>query len=216
MRANGLALAGSFLFSAPASAAGAALAAKPRLAGGAAGIPTACITGKGALVTGSAAGTPVALPPAGSGYVLKTNTSCPEGLEWDYVGATCSALRDNCEVFSTGSFQLRASCDTRNFQIRSSILVPTRTCVTWTNSGCSSCISFASFMGYCPVFLCQNKTLTSTWVELAPSYSFAAHGNVQTAMICINDPGNFQAAWCFVGIIGSGYNNNILCVTRLY
>ncbi len=46
-------------------------------------IPCACITGKGALVTGTAAGTPVALPVGTTdGYSLVVCAACTEGITW--------------------------------------------------------------------------------------------------------------------------------------
>ena len=48
----------------------------------AAAIPCSAVTGKGAIVTGSAAGTPVALPVGTNGQVLLANSACAAGLEW--------------------------------------------------------------------------------------------------------------------------------------
>ena len=45
-------------------------------------IPSACITGKGALITGSVPGIPSTLPVGANGYVLSANSSCLLGLEW--------------------------------------------------------------------------------------------------------------------------------------
>jgi microcystin-dependent protein len=46
------------------------------------GIPCACITGKGALVTGTAADTPVAIPVGTDGQALVACAACPTGLTW--------------------------------------------------------------------------------------------------------------------------------------
>ena len=50
--------------------------------GGGGGIPCSTITGKGALVTGTAASTPVALAVGTDGYVLTACAACTEGLTW--------------------------------------------------------------------------------------------------------------------------------------
>lgn len=49
---------------------------------GGGGIPCACITGKGALITGSSANNPSPLPIGEDGYVLVAHQSCPLGLDW--------------------------------------------------------------------------------------------------------------------------------------
>jgi len=46
------------------------------------GIPCACITGQGALITGTAASTPVALSVGTAGQVLTVDLTCSEGLKW--------------------------------------------------------------------------------------------------------------------------------------
>ena len=60
---------------ADATANAAALAANQR-------IPCACITGKGALLTGTGAGIPVALPVGTDGQVLRACAACASGLAW--------------------------------------------------------------------------------------------------------------------------------------
>jgi hypothetical protein len=59
---------------------------------GAAAIPCACITGKGALITGTAASTVVALPVGVNGQVLAVDSTCLSGLKWTApapAGVTC-------------------------------------------------------------------------------------------------------------------------------
>ena len=46
------------------------------------GIPCACITAKGALVTGTSANTPTALPAGTNGQILVANSACSSGLAW--------------------------------------------------------------------------------------------------------------------------------------
>jgi hypothetical protein len=48
-------------------------------------IPKSCVTGQGALITGTAASTPVALPLGTDGYVLTACTACATGLYWASV-----------------------------------------------------------------------------------------------------------------------------------
>jgi microcystin-dependent protein len=52
-------------------------------------IPCACITGKGALVTGTAPNTPVALPAGTDGQILYANSACTPGLTWGAGPVTC-------------------------------------------------------------------------------------------------------------------------------
>ena len=63
-----------------------------------AGIPCACITGKGALVTGTAASTPVALTVGANGLVLTADSACTSGLKW----AAASGGSVTCIATGTG------------------------------------------------------------------------------------------------------------------
>ena len=54
-------------------------------------IPKTCITGKGALVTGSAASTPVAIPAGADGQVLYACSGSATGLCWSSVPAVAQA-----------------------------------------------------------------------------------------------------------------------------
>ncbi len=49
---------------------------------GAAAIPCSAVTGKGAIITGTASGVPTALPVGTNGQVLVANSACATGLEW--------------------------------------------------------------------------------------------------------------------------------------
>lgn len=53
-----------------------------------AAIPKSCITGLGSLVTGTAANTPVALPPGADGTILTACSTCATGLYWATGGVT--------------------------------------------------------------------------------------------------------------------------------
>jgi hypothetical protein len=68
-------------------------------------IPCACITGKGALVTGTAPDSPVAFPVGANGQVLTACSSSPSGLCWitsQTSGIPCSAITGKGSIL-TGS-----------------------------------------------------------------------------------------------------------------
>jgi hypothetical protein len=68
---------------------------------------------------------------------------------------------------------------------------------------------------------CQNTTLdtgryvctlSTTRVNIN-AWDFTSQGAVQNATICYGDP--VTAAYCVGMIVGTGYNNNVLCITRI-
>lgn len=67
-----------------------ALGVKWATTSGGSGIPCACITGQGALITGTAANTPTALSVGTAGQVLTVDLTCSTGLKW----ATPSSASD--------------------------------------------------------------------------------------------------------------------------
>jgi hypothetical protein len=57
---------------------------------------------------------------------------------------------------------------------------------------------------------------SSAWRYLGLNYHFPAHGTVQQATICVANSGGFaRAMYQFCGIVGFGYSNNGLSVTRI-
>jgi microcystin-dependent protein len=54
----------------------------------ASGIPCSCITGKGVILTGSAANSPTALPGGTDGQILVACSSCAQGLAWCNTAVT--------------------------------------------------------------------------------------------------------------------------------
>jgi hypothetical protein len=48
------------------------------------GIPCACVTGKGAIIVGSAPNTPTALPVGTNCQILVANSNCAQGLSWAF------------------------------------------------------------------------------------------------------------------------------------
>jgi hypothetical protein len=57
---------------------------------------------------------------------------------------------------------------------------------------------------------CCSLTTTLTNIN---TWGFASNGAVQSATICYGNP--VTAAYCVSMIVGFGYNNNILCITRI-
>jgi len=66
------------------------------------GIPCACITGKGAILTGAAASTPTALPLGTNGQILVADSTCAQGLAW------CSSLLTS--VNAAACWRVTAGC----------------------------------------------------------------------------------------------------------
>jgi len=79
-------------------------------------IPCACVTGKGALLTGTAASTPAALPLGTTGQVLSINPLCTTGLEWvsgtsgSVSSVTAGAGLTGGTITSSGTIALNAAC----------------------------------------------------------------------------------------------------------
>jgi hypothetical protein len=71
-------------------------------------IPKSCVTGKGALVTGTAASTPVALPVGSDGYVLTACAACATGLYWGAVPTPPAVTPNYGEFINTLSQSLGA------------------------------------------------------------------------------------------------------------
>jgi microcystin-dependent protein len=67
--------------------------------------------------------------------------------------------------------------------------------------------------GYASAGVAQNFTITTAFQRFDSSYSFTAHGSTQSTTICVGSPPT--AAYQVLGIVGAGYANNIICVTRI-
>jgi len=146
----------SFLLTACSSAAnGVCWTAAP-----AAGIPCACITGKGSLVSGTAASTPVGVGVGANGQVLSANSACAVGLEWITPGAgtaatplalgTVFACTENTGSFNTAlgtSALLVAAGGAANVAIGASsgVALTTGTGNTLTGGGAACCLVGGSF-----------------------------------------------------------------------
>jgi len=166
-------------------------------------IPCTCITGKGSLITGTALNAPTALPVGNDGTVLRPNSACPNGLEWSQVGKTVSGICNDSVALVIDNLRFRMVGATQNFQFS---LAGGSETVTWANSGVIN-------GGYATGAVCQNISMTTSWRELCGGYVYNAHGAIQCATICYGYP--VRCAYQFVGIVGYGYNNNVMCITRI-
>jgi len=168
------------------------------------GIPRACVTAKGALVTGTAADTPVALPAGTDGQYLVACGACATGLTWaTLVGQTKSTVIDAGFSFLVDNFAFcMALSGNRSFGFRT---LSGTALVTWSNCGVQN--------GYLTANTFQNCTITTTFQRFDNGYNYTLHGSTQSTTLCVGSPPT--AAYQVLGIVGAGYNNNIICVTRI-
>ena len=125
-------------------------------------------------------------------------------LQWSSVGASAGGIvnalvgvcLDNLQVFMSGggnrSFLVKVNSGTE--------------VASWTSTG-------ALAGGYATATLCQSCTLTTTSQYFASAYNFPGHGSTQCVTLCYGSPPT--AAYQIIGIVGLGYNNNIISITRI-
>ena len=175
-------------------------------AGASAYIAKSTITGLGAVLTGTGAGTPTAFPAGAlvNGCALIACDACPCGLLWgSIVGQAQSGIvasgacvcMDNIAVsFSTGG--------NRSFGFNT---LSGTTTATWTTTYVQCGVA-----GTGPF---QNQALTTAFRYFDGDYNFVAHGACQTAIVCYGLP--VCAAYNIMGIVGAGFANNVICITRI-
>jgi microcystin-dependent protein len=78
---------------------------------------------------------------------------------------------------------------------------------TWANCGLAGPSSYAA------ATVTQNFTITTAFQRFDNAYFFAQHGSTQSTTICVGSPPT--AAYQVLGIVGAGFANNIICVTRI-
>jgi hypothetical protein len=134
--------------------------------------------------------------------VLKTTGT--GALQWSSVGASAGGIvnalvgvcLDNLQVFMSGaaprSFLVKVNSGTE--------------VASWTSTG-------ALAGGYATATLCQSCTLTTTSQYFASAFNFPGHGSTQCVTLCYGSPPT--AAYQIIGIVGLGYNNNIISITRI-
>jgi len=169
------------------------------------GISNSAITGKGAILTGSAPSTPVALPVGTTGQVLRTNPNCTTGLEWTNVGKTASATANSGVVAltmdtlrvcftatgnRTWAFGLTTSCET--------VIVQT-TCASGTT-----------------VATQRIGTRLDSTAFSEMGWNFTTAAGCATYLIWLGTSTVPRALYCFTGFVGPNYNNNVFSLTRLF
>jgi hypothetical protein len=168
-------------------------------------IPCSCIIGKGSLISGSDVSSPVALPVGSNGQVLRANSACTAGLEWTSIGKTSSVV-ENAGVIALTMDNLRVCfTSTGNRTWAFSTVCGTETATVQTTSA------------NCALLSTQRRvaTLTSTaFTELG--WNFACSAACATYLICLGTATVPTAIYCFVGMVGCNYNNNMFNLTRLY
>jgi len=144
-----------------------------------------------------------------AGQVLVSTASavqwCSQGVVGCTVSGACGAgaalVMDNLRfAMSTGG--------NRSFML--STVSGTAT-VTWLSSG--PYFSTPPNGTYASVCGQQNYALNTSFVYMNAGNNYAAHGSVQCTTICFGAP--VTAAYQFVGIVGQGYVNNVMSVTRI-
>lgn len=171
-------------------------------------IPCSVITGKGNLVAGSDTAIPVALPVGANGQVLTANSACPTGLEWKEVqggSASVSAIA-NAGVVALTMDNLRVCFNSSG----------NRTWSFSTVSGTSTAIAQVTTAS--DTALSTQRRVTnlnpSTFCELGGNFVCAA--SCATYLICMGPLNNPHAIYCFVGMTGCNYCNNLFSLTRLF
>lgn len=166
------------------------------------------VSGKGAIVTGSAPQTPTALPVGADGQVLHANSACPTGLEWKNAQG---GSRTVCALANSGI--VAVTMDNLRICFNSA---GNRTWSFATVSGTSTAISQVTTASNTALATERRvATLNSTtFSELGGNFVCAA--SCATYLICMGPLNNPNAIYCFVGMTGCNYVNNFFSLTRLF
>ncbi len=142
------------------------------IANGVSGIPTACITGKGVLVSGTGANAPTALPAGANGYILSACTLAPSGLCWiPNTGGGGGGSAIPCStITSKGAIVVGSAPSTPSALTPGAdgqILKACAACalgLTWTNVGSGT---VTSVTGTLPISVANNTTTPNISVAVA-------------------------------------------------
>ena len=171
-------------------------------------ISCSVVSGKGAIVTGSAPETPTALPVGADGQVLHANSACPTGLEWknSQGGSRTVCALANSGVVAVTMDNLRVCFNSAG----------NRTWAFSTVSGTSTAISQVTAASNTALATERRvATLNSTtFCDLGGNFVCAA--SCATYLICMGPLNNPNAIYYFVGMTGCNYCNNFFSLTRLF
>jgi hypothetical protein len=169
------------------------------------GVPACTITGKGAILTGSAPSAPVALPVGTTGQLLRANPATPTGLEWSQVGKMASAV-SNSGAIALALDNLRV-CFNATGNRTWSFGLTSGTTTAFYQTTCAMGAAIATQTG--------SVTLTcSTFREMG--WNFTSPSGCATYMICLGPVSAPTAIYCFVGMVGQSYTGNLFSLTRLF
>lgn len=172
-------------------------------------ISCSTISGKGAILTGTAPESPTALPVGGDGQVLYANSLCPTGLEWR--NAQGGSTRTVCALANSGV--VAVTLDNLRVCFNST---GNRTWAFATVSGTSLSISQVTTASN--TALATERRIgnlnSTTFCELGGNFVCAA--SCATYLICMGPLNNPNAIYCFVGMTGCNYCNNFFSITRLF
>jgi DNA-binding transcriptional regulator YdaS (Cro superfamily) len=169
------------------------------------GIPNSAITGKGAILTGSAPSIPVALPVGTTGQILRTNLTCATGLEWTNVGKTASAIA-NSGVVALTMDNLRV-CFTATGN---------RTWAFGLTTGCDNVIVQTTCASGTVVATQRASTRLDSLAFSDLGWNFASPAGCASYLIWLGPSSTPRAVYCFTGSVGLNYNSNFFSLTRLF
>ena len=169
------------------------------------GISNSAITGKGAILTGSAPSTPVALPVGTTGQVLRTNPNTATGLEWTNVGKTASAIANSGAIALTMD-NLRV-CFTATGN---------RTWAFGLTTGCDNIIVQTTCASGTVVATQRVSTRLDALAFSELGWNFATPAGCASYLIWVGPSSTPRAVYCFTGSVGLNYNSNFFSLTRLF
>jgi hypothetical protein len=168
-------------------------------------ISASTITGKGVILTGSAPETPTALPAGLNGQILCANPQCETGLEWTSIGKTVSAMADSGKIALTVD----------NLSVCFTTVAP-RTWAFGLKTGCETAVAQTTCAMDTAVATQRRVTtlVSAGFRELG--WNFTGVTGCATYLLLLGPVDAPTAMYCFVGMVGRNYCNNMFALTRLY
>ena len=182
---------------------------------GGGGIPSSCITGKGAIVTGNAANSPVALPAGSNSQILRANSNCSVGVEWSRIGSYALGFCNAGTYLTVDDFSFGVWGGTNKSLVFTNVSGSTKY-VGWSSFAMNAIVNSCSTCG-CNLFT-STAGAAKYFYENLDLISF---NSCQTALFSVYaaplpSAGPALCIYCITGIIGDAYTNNFICVARVY